>query len=193
MSHMSYLASQSEDLKKERARLGERSKQSVVQSWWVAKKWVNDILCITYKRESQYPQIAWAVRYLCQWSTDQIDSKDDVCYNSLPWCSSFLHLIISHYLSYPCWVTGGRLSPDTKRSGGYCRCEICEQRAGVEGLVFLITRIRESREAPLGTVVGNVWWEYVLLLDRRDKWTLLIFCYTNVIDNQGKWAKSPSK
>ena len=33
MSYMSYLASQSEDGKKKRARLGERSKQSVVQSW----------------------------------------------------------------------------------------------------------------------------------------------------------------
>ena len=37
-----------------------------------------------------------------------------------------------------------------------CGYKRCGQRAGFKGLVFLVTRVREGREAPLGTVVGNV-------------------------------------
>ena len=81
------------------------------------------------------------------------------------------------------WVARGRLPLNTKRLGEYCGCKRCGQRAGVEGLVFLITRVRECREAPSSAAVGNVWWRYVLLLDRRDRWTLLIFCYMSIVNN----------
>ena len=82
------------------------------------------------------------------------------------------------------WVSRGGLSSNTERLGGYYKCKGCEQRAGVKGLVFLITRVREGREFPSCTIVGNIWWRYVLLLDRRDRWTLLIFCYASITDNQ---------
>ena len=54
------------------------------------------------------------------------------------------------------WVTRGRLSPDAKGSGGHCGCEQCGYEAGVEGLIFLVTRVWVGREAPSDTVVGNV-------------------------------------
>ena len=55
------------------------------------------------------------------------------------------------------WVTRGGLSSNTERSVGYYGCKGHGQRAGVEGLVFLVTRVREGREVPLSTMVGNVW------------------------------------
>ena len=32
---------------------------------------------------------------------------------------------------------------------------------------------------------------YVLLLNRRDRWTLLIFCYVSIVNSQDKRAKGP--
>ena len=54
------------------------------------------------------------------------------------------------------WVTRGGLSPDAKGSGGHCGCEQHGYEAGVEGLIFLITRVWVGREAPSGVTVGNV-------------------------------------
>ena len=74
------------------------------------------------------------------------------------------------------------MSSDAKGLGGHCGCERRGHEAGVEGLIFLVTRVWVGREAPLGIMAGNVTWGDGLLLDRRDRWTLLIFCYVSVMN-----------